>query len=189
MEFLQNVFQSQDVLVKALLKAPYLLNSNLEKTPEALGCFMGGMGFSRTGFARFVMINPRILLLTSLTPARIDLIHKIGGDKESKAVIPALLGCSKEYVGEKMTFIVNTMEFPANYVVKHPSLLRISLEKIMRPRFLVWQKIKDMNDLGLSLLTVLTMSNDVILSTMYFVSSCSFTKVTNASNDNYLSFG
>ncbi|GLJ32307.1 hypothetical protein SUGI_0650220 [Cryptomeria japonica] len=196
MEFLQNVFQSQDVLVKALLRGSYLLSSNLEKTLKPSVALWEGWGFRGTGPARFVMINPRVLLLTSLTPAHIDLIHKMGGDKESKMfkfilsrvvssrvetleakienlklcglsaeetwqvfrANPGLLGYSKEYMGEKIKFRVNTMELPANYVVKRPTLCAISLEKTMRPRFLVWQKIKDMNDLGLSLLTVLTMT-------------------------------
>lgn len=49
------------------------------------------------------------------------------------------------------------MELPANYVVKHASLLRISFEKTLRPRGLVWQKIKSIDGLSLPLLTVLSM--------------------------------
>ncbi|XP_057852664.1 uncharacterized protein LOC131062937 [Cryptomeria japonica] len=196
MEFLQNVFQSQDLLVKALLGAPFILNCNLEKTLKPSVALFEGWGFRGTELSRFVLLNPRVLSLTSLTPAHADLIHKIGGDKQSKmfkfivskvvcsrietleAKIenlklcglsaeetwqvfrgnPALLSLSKEYICEKMKFLVNTMELPTNYVVTHPGLWKFSLEKTMRPRFLVWQKIKDMNDVGLSLLTVLRMT-------------------------------
>ena len=45
---------------------------------------------------------------------------------------------SNETVSEMMNFLANNMELPANYVAKHLTLLQISLEKIMKPRCLVW---------------------------------------------------
>ncbi|GLJ48075.1 hypothetical protein SUGI_1015080 [Cryptomeria japonica] len=70
---------------------------------------------------------------------------------------PLVLGFSKVKVCETMNFVVKDMEIPANYIVKHYNLLHLDLEKILRPRFLVWQKIKSMNGPSLSLYTVLTM--------------------------------
>ncbi|GLJ32379.1 hypothetical protein SUGI_0651610 [Cryptomeria japonica] len=66
---------------------------------------------------------------------------------------PLIVSLSKENVREKMNFLVNTAELPANYVVKRPRILTVSLEKTMRPRFLVWQKIKSISDFNLALLT------------------------------------
>ncbi|XP_057822478.2 transcription termination factor MTERF2, chloroplastic [Cryptomeria japonica] len=73
---------------------------------------------------------------------------------------PQVLLYSKVRVRETMNFVVKDMELPANYIVKHSCLLHLNLEKIMRPRFLVWQKIKAMNGSSLSLLSVLKMSEE-----------------------------
>ncbi|GLJ32631.1 hypothetical protein SUGI_0656470 [Cryptomeria japonica] len=71
---------------------------------------------------------------------------------------PVVLTFSKESVSEKMNFIVNNMELPVHHVVKHPLLLLISLERTMKPRFLVWQTIKSINALEIPLFTVLKMT-------------------------------
>ncbi|GLJ32384.1 hypothetical protein SUGI_0651720 [Cryptomeria japonica] len=196
MEFLKNVYQSQDVLVKSLLNAPRLLNFSLEKTLEPSLAFWEGLGFSGMEFVSFLGVYPGVLSRTSLTPGQVDLINKIGMDKESKmfkyivgivalsrvetleakienlklcglsaeetwqivGAAPLVLNLSRKNVSERMNFLVNNLELPANYVVKHPSLFQIKLEKTLKPRFLVWQKIKSFNALDLPLLTALTMS-------------------------------
>ncbi|GLJ48078.1 hypothetical protein SUGI_1015130 [Cryptomeria japonica] len=71
---------------------------------------------------------------------------------------PVVLRYSKVRVCETMDFVVKDMELPANYIVKHYSLFYLNLEKIMRPRFIVWQKIKSLNGPSLSLFTALTMT-------------------------------
>ncbi|GLJ48060.1 hypothetical protein SUGI_1014790 [Cryptomeria japonica] len=71
---------------------------------------------------------------------------------------PQVLRYSKVRVSETMDFVVKDVELPANYIVKHSWLLKINLEKIIRPRFLVWQKIKSMNGPSLSLSSVLMMT-------------------------------
>ncbi|XP_057823383.2 transcription termination factor MTEF1, chloroplastic [Cryptomeria japonica] len=195
MEFLKNTFQSQDVLVKALIKAPRLLSFSLEETLKPSLAFWEGWGFFGTGLLGFLRLYPAVLSRKSLTPAQMDLIHKIGTCKERKmfkyvvglvatsapktleakienlklcglsaeetwqllGTVPLLLCYSKENVSEKMNFLVNDMKLPASYVVKHANLLRINLEKTTRPRCLVWQKIKSISDLDLTLLTVLSM--------------------------------
>ncbi|XP_057852671.1 uncharacterized protein LOC131062943 [Cryptomeria japonica] len=75
-------------------------------------------------------------------------------------VAPLVLSFSKETIGEKMNFVVNHLEVPANSVVKHPVLLQKSLERSMRPRFLVWQKIESTTDLSLSIIKVLKMTEE-----------------------------
>ncbi|GLJ48067.1 hypothetical protein SUGI_1014910 [Cryptomeria japonica] len=73
-------------------------------------------------------------------------------------VVPQVLRYSKVRVSETMDFVVKDVEHPANYIVKHSWLLKINLEKVIRPRFLVRQKIKSMNGPSLSLSSVLTMT-------------------------------
>ncbi|XP_059063494.1 transcription termination factor MTEF1, chloroplastic [Cryptomeria japonica] len=195
MEFLKNVFQSQDVLVKALLKAPRLLSFGLEKTLKPSLAFWEGWGFSGTKLVSFLKVTSALLSRTSLTLAHLDLIQKIGAEKESTVfryivgivamrrmetleekienlklcglseeetwqllgASPVVLSFSKESVSEKMNFLVNNTELPASYVLKHPSFLRIHVEEVMKPRFLVWQKIKSINGYELPLLMVLSM--------------------------------
>ncbi|GLJ48069.1 hypothetical protein SUGI_1014940 [Cryptomeria japonica] len=74
--------------------------------------------------------------------------------------VPQVLYYSKVRVRETMNFVVKDMEFPANCIVKHYHLLQLNLEKVMRPRFIVWQTIKSMNGPSLSLLSVLTMREE-----------------------------
>ena len=51
---------------------------------------------------------------------------------------PIGFSLSNETVSEMMNFLADNIELPANYVAKHLALLQISLEKIMKPRCLVW---------------------------------------------------
>ncbi|GLJ32381.1 hypothetical protein SUGI_0651660 [Cryptomeria japonica] len=147
MEFLKNEFQSQDVLGKALLRAPRLFNSSLEKILKpSLSYWIEEVARSRT----------------KMLEAKIENLKLCGLSAEETwqllGAAPLLFLFSKESVSEKMNFLVTNMELPANYVVKHPSLSQVSLEKTMKPRFLVWQKIKSINDSELPLLTVFTMT-------------------------------
>ncbi|XP_057840966.2 transcription termination factor MTERF4, chloroplastic [Cryptomeria japonica] len=198
MEFLKNVFQSHDVLVKALLRTrtSRLFSSSLEKTMKPSLAYWKGWGFSETELLSLLESFPDLLSRMSLTPGQVDLINKIGAEKESKmfkyvvgkvamsrvetleakienlklcglsaeetwqvlGAVPLILCFSKKNVSEKMNFLVNNMELSANYVVKYPKFLQISLEKTMRPRFLVWQKIKSIDALNLSIYTLLRMS-------------------------------
>ncbi|GLJ32383.1 hypothetical protein SUGI_0651710 [Cryptomeria japonica] len=82
MEFLKNVYQSQDVLVKSLLKAPRLLCMSLEKTLKPSLAFWEGLGFPGMGCGSLLRVYPGVLSRTSLTPGQVDLINKIGADKE-----------------------------------------------------------------------------------------------------------
>ncbi|XP_057852666.2 uncharacterized protein LOC131062939 [Cryptomeria japonica] len=75
-------------------------------------------------------------------------------------VAPLVLNFSKETIGEKMNFVVNHLKEPANSVVKHPLLLQKSLERSVRPRFQVWQKIESTTAPGLSIFKVLEMTEE-----------------------------
>ncbi|GLJ32628.1 hypothetical protein SUGI_0656350 [Cryptomeria japonica] len=63
-------------------------------------------------------------------------------------VFPKIFGLSEEKVKQNLDFIVNDMELAANCVLKYPQLLIANLEKVLKPRFLVWQRMKCMNVLG-----------------------------------------
>ncbi|GLJ32309.1 hypothetical protein SUGI_0650300 [Cryptomeria japonica] len=178
MEFLQDVFQSQDVLVKALFRGPYLPSSNLEKTLKPSVTLWEGWGFRGTGLAGFVMIDPRVLLVTSLTPAHVDLIHKIGGDKESKTFkyIVSKVVCSRvetlEAKIENLKLCGLSSEEAWQVFRANPSLLGCSKDN-MREKI---KFIVNTMELSVNYVVKHTRSNFVIPSAMHFVSSCSSSK-------------
>ncbi|XP_057832867.2 transcription termination factor MTERF4, chloroplastic [Cryptomeria japonica] len=83
-------------------------------------------------------------------------------------VCPKTLGFRVEKVSEVMDFIVNTMELPANSVVKYPKFLTMNLNRVIRPRFLVWRSLTSMYGRkyrkGLSLHVILFMPEKKFLS-------------------------
>ncbi|KAH9323378.1 hypothetical protein KI387_018017 [Taxus chinensis] len=185
MTFLGRIFQSKDLLIKALLKDPTILCYNLEKILKPLVAFWEGCGFQGTELAKFLAINPGVLIRASLTPVQVDLLHKIAIDKGSKMykyivsivansrmetleskidnlqlcglsaeetwelarASPSILYLSEENVKEKKKTLVNT-GLSLNFVAKHPRLISTSLEKLLKPRFLVLQNMNFMNGEG-----------------------------------------
>ncbi|KAH9323518.1 hypothetical protein KI387_018157 [Taxus chinensis] len=63
-------------------------------------------------------------------------------------VFPKVLALSEEKVRQNMDFIVNDMGLLANCVLKYPQLLIANLERVLKPRYVVWQRMKSMNVLG-----------------------------------------
>ncbi|GLJ19231.1 hypothetical protein SUGI_0345690 [Cryptomeria japonica] len=86
MEFLKNVFQFQDMLIKGLLRELRLLNYNLEKTLKQSLPFLKGWGFCGVELVSFLQVKLFVLSQTSLMPTCVDLIHKIGADKKGENV-------------------------------------------------------------------------------------------------------
>ncbi|GLJ32371.1 hypothetical protein SUGI_0651410 [Cryptomeria japonica] len=60
-------------------------------------------------------------------------------------VDPSILNKSEETVKKKMEFMLNNMGLSVDFVTNHPRMLTMSLDKVMRPRFLVLQNMKAMN--------------------------------------------
>ncbi|KAH9323377.1 hypothetical protein KI387_018016 [Taxus chinensis] len=185
MVFLRSIFQSQDSLIKALLRDPSILCYNLEKILKPSLAYWEGCGFQGMELAKFIMINPGVLIRTSLTTAQVDLIDKIAIDKGSKMykyvvslvansrmetleskidnlqlcglsaeetwelvrACPSIFNLSQVHVKEKMEFLVNT-GFSLNFVAKHPRVISMSLERLLKPRFLVLHNMKLTNGEG-----------------------------------------
>lgn len=75
---------------------------------------------------------------------------------------PLVLTLSIDKVQRNMTFILGTMKLPAQMVLDYPCLLYFNLEAVLKPRFLLAEKIDDMglepHIKGASLLRALRMS-------------------------------
>ncbi|XP_071724403.1 transcription termination factor MTERF8, chloroplastic-like [Rutidosis leptorrhynchoides] len=57
---------------------------------------------------------------------------------------PYLLTLSVDKIQRNMTFILGMMRLPASVVLKHPALLLINLEAVIKPRVLLAGKLKEM---------------------------------------------
>ncbi|KAG9444483.1 hypothetical protein H6P81_015823 [Aristolochia fimbriata] len=57
---------------------------------------------------------------------------------------PIILTYSVDKINRHMVYITGTMKLPANSVIKHPLLLTLNLETVLRPRFLLGEKIQAM---------------------------------------------
>ncbi|XP_059064961.1 uncharacterized protein LOC131856997 [Cryptomeria japonica] len=196
-DFLRTVFQTKDFLITAIMRSPSILCLKALKPSVA---FWEGFGFRGIELIKFLLFNPRVLTYSSLTPEQLDLIRKIGIQKEKKMykyvvsmvannrievlqvkidnlqlcglspeeaweivrAEPSVLTKSEENVKKKMNFMFNHMQLSVNYVTKHPRMFTMSLDKVMRPRFLVLQSMTAMNGAGQvnprGLLTILMMT-------------------------------
>ncbi|KAF9605785.1 hypothetical protein IFM89_021823 [Coptis chinensis] len=57
---------------------------------------------------------------------------------------PLLLTLSGDKVQRNMTFVIGTLNLPATVVLQYPFLLLFNLESVLRPRFVVAEKIRTM---------------------------------------------
>ncbi|GLJ32370.1 hypothetical protein SUGI_0651400 [Cryptomeria japonica] len=56
-------------------------------------------------------------------------------------VAPLVLYTSEESIKKKIDFMLNDMGLSIDFVTKHPHMFTMSLDKVMRPRFLVLQSM------------------------------------------------
>ncbi|GLJ13062.1 hypothetical protein SUGI_0204390 [Cryptomeria japonica] len=95
-----------------------------------------------------MVANIRIQVLE----AKIDILRLYGLSPaqawEVVRVCPSVLLLSKENIKKKMDFMLNHMELSIDFVAKHSRMFSMSLDKVMRPRFLVIQTMTAMNGAG-----------------------------------------
>ncbi|GLJ32372.1 hypothetical protein SUGI_0651440 [Cryptomeria japonica] len=82
LEVLKTVFPTNDFLVKTIMRSPYITGLDLQKVLKPSVSFWEGFGFHGIEFIKFLLIDPWILMHSSLTPEKLDLIRKINIDKE-----------------------------------------------------------------------------------------------------------
>ncbi|GLJ18573.1 hypothetical protein SUGI_0330650 [Cryptomeria japonica] len=63
-------------------------------------------------------------------------------------VHPSFLQKLEENIKKKMDFMLNQKEISIEFVTKHPHMLSMSLDRVMRPRFLVLKTMTTMNGAG-----------------------------------------
>ncbi|GLJ32360.1 hypothetical protein SUGI_0651210 [Cryptomeria japonica] len=61
---------------------------------------------------------------------------------------PSILHKSEENIKKKMEFMLNHMGLSVDFVTNHPRMFTMSVDKVMRPRFLVLQSMIAMNGAG-----------------------------------------
>ncbi|GLJ32345.1 hypothetical protein SUGI_0650950 [Cryptomeria japonica] len=181
LELLKTVVPTQNL--RAILNNPRILRESLHTDLKSSIAFWENFGFSGIELTKFLSLNLWVLKHSSLSPAQLDLIRKIGIHKESKMykyivsmvatsrtealetkidnlqlcglsseeawelvrVCPSVLSKSEENIKKKMDFMLNHMGLSIDFVTKHPRMFTMSLDKVMRPRFLVLQRMTAMN--------------------------------------------
>ncbi|GLJ32373.1 hypothetical protein SUGI_0651460 [Cryptomeria japonica] len=89
---------------------------------------------------------------SQVSEAKIDTLQLCGLSPEEAwelvRVNPSILSISEENIKKKMDFMFNNMGLSVDFVTKHPRMFLMSLDKVMRPRFLVLQNMTAMNGAG-----------------------------------------
>ncbi|GLJ53715.1 hypothetical protein SUGI_1146130 [Cryptomeria japonica] len=186
LEFLKTVFTTNDFLVRAIMRTPNILCLSSHKVLKPSVAFWEGLGICGIKLTKFLLYNPRVLTVTSLTPEQLDLIRKIGIQKESSRykyvvsvvatgrievleakidniqlcgfsleeawqlvrIFPSVLSMAEDSFKKTMDFMLNHMRLSMDFVTKHPRMFTMSLDNVMRPRFLVLQNMTAMNGAG-----------------------------------------
>ncbi|GLJ32369.1 hypothetical protein SUGI_0651380 [Cryptomeria japonica] len=75
LEFLKTIFPTNDFLVRAIMRSPFIIGVNLQVLKPSVA-FWEVFGFHGIEFIKFLLIDPWVLMCSSLTPEQLDLIHK-----------------------------------------------------------------------------------------------------------------
>lgn len=181
-EYLQALFGSREVLLKAILRNPSLLTYDLHNSIKPVIARFENVGLSRKDLVPMLISRPTLIPRCTLNDAKMDYIRRTGVSKVSrmyKYVVtlfsisrletihakmanlekfgfsedeilklfgrsPLLLTLSVDKVQRNMTFILGTMKLSASSVLRNPCLLYFNLETLLRPRYLLAEKIDDM---------------------------------------------
>ncbi|GLJ32349.1 hypothetical protein SUGI_0651060 [Cryptomeria japonica] len=137
-------------LTKFFLSNPWLLTlGSLAPEQHDLICKVGIQKESKMyKYIVRIVATRRIELLQS----RIHNLHLCGLSPEEAwelvRVDPSVLSKSEENIKKKMDFMLNHMGLSVDFVTKHPRMFSMSLDKVMRPRFLVLERMTALNGAG-----------------------------------------
>ncbi|KAK6118142.1 hypothetical protein DH2020_048126 [Rehmannia glutinosa] len=149
LEYLEAIFGSRELLVKAIVRNPSLLTYDFHNK-----------------------IKPVIAVYESDHSEKVMNMEKYGLPEDEICSLigrsPLVLTLSIDKVQRHMTFILGTMKLTANVVLRNPFLLYFNLETVLKPRFKIACKIEDMGlspqVKGPSLLRALRMSEKRFIS-------------------------
>ncbi|KAH9308191.1 hypothetical protein KI387_036102, partial [Taxus chinensis] len=165
---LVNQFGSEIDVAQAIRRAPVLLFSDsnvLENVARKLKQ-MESIGLLEDEVKEIFKKAPGLLSITTESlEKKLNHIASIGlTDDEIKMLLkkgPRILAMSVDKMKKNMDFLTHTAGFHPNIVLKYPSFFQFSLEKRLKPRFMLFEYLTEMQSskcLTTSLVRMLTLS-------------------------------
>ncbi|KAI5680640.1 hypothetical protein M9H77_01867 [Catharanthus roseus] len=180
-EYLESLFESREVLLKAIVRNPSLLTYDLQKIKPVISMYES-VGVSRKDLVPMLISRPTMIPRCNLDDKRLEYIQRTGVSKDSrmyKYVVtiisisrietiqqkvanfekfglsedevfhlfgrsPLVLTLSTDKVQRNMTFLIGKMKLSARSAVAYPCLLYFNLERVIKPRYFLAEKIEDM---------------------------------------------
>ncbi|GLJ25032.1 hypothetical protein SUGI_0479090 [Cryptomeria japonica] len=110
--------------------------------------------------------DPRLLCLTTeMLDKKLKHLANLGLiDGQINMVLPSILICSVDKLQKNMDFLTHTAGFAPNIVCTYPMFLKSSVEKRLKPRFMLYKYLTAKHSsepLTISLATMLTLCDEV----------------------------
>ncbi|KAL6998882.1 hypothetical protein U1Q18_000049 [Sarracenia purpurea var. burkii] len=137
-EYLQALFGSKEVLLKAIVRNPSLLTYDLHDKIKPVIATYDEMGVSRKDLITMLLARPTVISRTSLNSEKLDYISKTGVSKDSKMYkyVVTLIAISRiETIHEKLANLEKfgfTEDEVWGLFGRSPLILTLSIDKIQR---------------------------------------------------------
>ncbi|GFP93606.1 hypothetical protein PHJA_001505000, partial [Phtheirospermum japonicum] len=138
LEYLESIFGSRDVLLKAIVRNPSLLTYDFHNKIKPVVAIYESLGLSRPDLIAVLLARPTLIPRTTLNDDKIEYIRRTGVSKESKMYkhIVSLLAISRiETIREK---VLNLERYGLSedeiwgLVGRSPHVLTLSIDKVQR---------------------------------------------------------
>ncbi|GLJ32342.1 hypothetical protein SUGI_0650890 [Cryptomeria japonica] len=150
---------TEDQIANIIRSRPSLMTVSVERVLEPKIQLLKDLGVDREKIAKIVTSKICKCVVSIVSTSRIEVLKaKIDNlqlcgfsPEEALELVRAhssVLTKSEENIKKKMEFMLNHMGLSVDFVKKHPRKFTMSLDKVMRPRFLVLQSMIAMNGAG-----------------------------------------
>ncbi|KAL3652963.1 hypothetical protein CASFOL_002644 [Castilleja foliolosa] len=138
LEYLESVFGSKDVMVKAIVRNPSLLTYDFHNKIKPVVAIYESLGLSRPDLISVLLGRPTLIPRTTLGDDKIEYIHRTGVSKESKMYkhVVSLFAISRiETIREK---VMNLERYGLSeneifgLIGRSPHILTLSTDKVQR---------------------------------------------------------
>ncbi|KAI3449351.1 hypothetical protein Pfo_006016 [Paulownia fortunei] len=138
LEYLEALFGSREVLVKAIVRNPSLLTYDFHNKIKPVIALYQSLGLSKKDLITVLLSRPTLIPRTTLDDEKIDYIRRTGVSKESKMYkhVVSLFAISRiETIGEK---VMNMEKYGlseddiCSLIGRSPLVLTLSIDKVQR---------------------------------------------------------
>ncbi|KAJ8620350.1 hypothetical protein MRB53_028879 [Persea americana] len=136
--FLESIFGTREMLLKAIVRNPSLLNYDIDERIKPCVALYEGMGISRETLASMLISRPMIMPRSSLNEEKLDYINRTGLSKESKMYkyVVSVIAISRLETIRKKVANIEKFGFTVDEVMglfsRTPHVLTLSVDKVQR---------------------------------------------------------